>query len=114
MKIVRRDDVDRVPVEMEGVRDAYRQLLIGQRDGTPTMSLRVFTLEPGGYTPHHAHPFEHINLVLEGRGEIMTDAGPRPLEPGDFLLVPPNERHQFRNAGDAPFAFVCLVPREYE
>ncbi len=114
MKIVRLTDVKPAPVEMEGVRGAYKQLLIGQRDGTPTMSLRIFTLEPGGYTPHHAHPFEHINYVLAGRGEILSAEGPRPLAAGDFVLVPPDERHQFRNAGDGPFAFVCLVPRAYE
>lgn len=114
MKIVRQIDVARAPVEMDGVRGAFKQVLIGRSDGTPTMSLRVFTLEPGGFTPHHAHPFEHINYVLEGRGEILSDAGPRPLAAGDFVLVLPDERHQFRNVGNAPFAFVCLVPRAYE
>ena len=114
MKIVRLTDVERAPVEMEGVHGAFKQILIGKRDGTPTMSLRVFTLEPRGYTPHHAHPFEHINYVLDGRGEILSADGPRLLAAGDFVLVPPDERHQFRNVGDGPFAFVCLVPKAYE
>jgi len=25
--------------------------------------------------------------------------------------VPAGEMHQFRNSGDAPFVFMCLVPR---
>ncbi len=114
MKIARLRDVPQTPVTMEGASGAFKQVPIGARDGSPTMSLRVFTIAPGGHTPHHAHPFEHINYMMAGRGELLTDAGPRPVAAGDFILVLPNERHQYRNPGEEPLVFACLVPAAYE
>jgi len=29
---------------------------------------------------------------------------------GDVVYVPPNEIHQFKNAGDEPFGFICVIP----
>ncbi len=114
MKIIRLDQVPSAPVEMEGARGASKQVVIGAADGSPTMSLRVFTVEPGGHTPHHAHAFEHINYIVSGRGELMSEDEPRPIAQGDYVLVTPGERHQYRNTGDEPLVFVCLVPKAYE
>ncbi len=78
-----------------------KQVPVGLADGTPTMSLRVFTLEPGGYTPYHSHPWEHINYILDGRG-VMVDADGKelPIKAGDYALVLPDEMHQFRNTAN--------------
>ena len=114
MKIVPHwTDIPAAPVTMEGARDAMKRLVIGPADGAPAFALRVFTLAPGGFTPFHRHPFEHENVILEGRGVLRTEAGDVPLAPGAMVLVRPDELHQFRNAGDAPFSFVCLVPNAY-
>ena len=80
----------------------------------PNFSFRVFTLEPGGHTPHHSHESEHLNYILEGSGELMDDDAPRAIRQGDFILVKPNERHQYRNTGDRPLVFLCAVPKDYE
>jgi quercetin dioxygenase-like cupin family protein len=102
-------------VDMEGVRGAEKQLVLGDADGVPAYAVRVFTLEPGGYTPRHAHASEHLNYVISGRGELVDpDGEPRELATGDFAFVRPHELHQFRNAGDEPFVFICAVPKEYE
>lgn len=114
MQIIKLKDVPSQPVAMEGVVGATRQVPVGIAEGTPTMSARVFTLEPGGHTPHHTHPFEHLNYVIAGRGEMQSEEGSRPIETGDFILVQPNERHQYRNPHDAPLVFICLVPKKYE
>ncbi len=110
--------LDQVPaqvVEMEGVLGASRQLVLGSPDGVPNFSFRVFTLEPGGHTPRHTHETEHLNLVISGRGVLVDPEGEeRALEEGDFAFVAPGELHQFRNAGDEPFRFLCAVPKEYE
>ena len=38
-----------------------------------------------------------------------------PVAAGDFAVVLPNERHQFRNTSDnEPFVIICAVPNEYE
>jgi len=115
MIIRRLDEVPAEAVDMEGVQGAAKQLVLGDADGVPAYSVRVFTLESGGFTPRHAHASEHLNYVISGRGELVDpDGTPRPLAAGDFAYVPPHEQHQFRNAGDAPFVFICAVPKEYE
>lgn len=114
MKIKRLEDCPAVTVTMAGVQGASKQVPIGTADGTPTFSVRVFTLAPGGHTPHHAHAAEHVNYVLEGEGEILTDAGPRRIAQGDYLLIQPQERHQYRNPSNARLVFMCMVPKDYE
>jgi quercetin dioxygenase-like cupin family protein len=116
MKVVKHwTDIEATPVDMEGVKNAVKRLVLGPADGTPQMALRVFTLAPGGYTPYHQHPFEHMNVVLEGRGMLRQADGERPmaLAPGAMALVAPDEMHQFKNTGDTDFSFVCLVPNSY-
>ncbi|MFC1572189.1 hypothetical protein ACFL6M_01195 [Candidatus Eisenbacteria bacterium] len=51
MKITRLPDVAKSRVEMEGVVGAQRQIPLDKADGMPTVSLRVFTVDPGGHTP---------------------------------------------------------------
>jgi len=116
MKVVSHwTDIEASPVDMEGARDALKRLVLGPADGTPLMALRVFTLAPGGYTPYHSHPYEHMNVVLEGRGALRVADSEQPvaLTPGAMALVPPDEMHQFRNTGDSDFSIVCLVPNDY-
>ena len=115
MKIISLTEVEKKEVHMEGAVGASRQLPIGQSDGTPNFSLRVFTVEVGGHTPYHQHPYEHVNYVIEGVGCLVNEAGEeRPLVAGDFALVDPDEKHQYRNKGDQPFKMICGVPKEFE
>lgn len=116
MKITSLDKVEKVRVDMEGAKNAYRQVPVSKADGAPTFSFRVFTIEPGGHTPFHAHPFEHVNYIIGGRGAVATEGGgERPIAEGDFVLVLPNEVHQYRNkAEDRPLVLICAVPKEYE
>jgi quercetin dioxygenase-like cupin family protein len=116
MKITSLDKAEKVPVTMEGAKNAFRQVPISKADGAPTFSFRVFTIEPGGYTPFHRHPFEHVNYVIRGWGAVATEGGDeRPIGEGDFVLVLPDEVHQYRNkAEDSPLVLICAVPKEYE
>jgi quercetin dioxygenase-like cupin family protein len=115
MRIKKLNDVPEQTVQMEGVQGAVKQLVMGQADGVPNFSIRVFTLEPGGYTPFHSHASEHLNYIISGRGELRdADGSGHPLEKGDFAFVRPDEKHQFRNAGKEPFVFICAVPKQYE
>ena len=115
MIIRKLDDVDAAPVQMDGVKGAMRQLVLGTEDGVPNFSIRVFTLEPGGHTPCHSHASEHLNYVISGQGALMdADGNAHPLAAGEFAFVQPDETHQFRNTGDEPFVFICAVPKEYE
>lgn len=37
-----------------------------------------------------------------------------PLKAGDFALVNPAEKYQYRKKGDVPFKIICGVPKEFE
>lgn len=116
MKIVTLPDVPATPMNMDGAKGATKQVPLGVGDGAPNFSLRVFTLEAGGHTPYHSHPWEHENYILQGTGVIRTEDGSeRPIKAGDFCLILPGEEHQFRNSSDGEeLRFVCLVPKERE
>ncbi len=115
MKVIAIDKVEKNKVQMEGASGAWRQLPLGSMDGTPVYSYRVFTVEPGGYTPYHQHPYEHMNYIIEGKGALVNDKGEEtPLKAGDFALVNPDEKHQYRNKGDQPFKMICGVPKNFE
>lgn len=114
MKITNLEQCDSAAVAMAGAVGATRQVPIGKADGAPNFSIRVFTLEPGGHTPHHIHESEHLNYIIEGCGEVMDGDSPRPVKKGDFVLVTPHEKHQYRNTGHTPLVFMCMVPSQYE
>ncbi|MDD4227293.1 MAG: cupin domain-containing protein [Mariniphaga sp.] len=115
MKIVSLDQVEKNVVNMEGATGAWKQIPLGSKDNAPVYAYRVFTVEPGGNTPFHSHPYEHMNYVIDGRGVLVNKNGEEtPIQTGDFALVDPNEKHQYRNTGDKPFIMICGVPKEFE
>ncbi len=115
MKIIALNEVEKNEVHMDGASRAWKQMPLSSRDGAPVYSYRVFTVEPGGYTPYHQHPYEHMNYIIEGEGALVNEAGEEtPLKAGDFALVDPDEKHQYRNKGDKPFKMICGVPKEFE
>ena len=115
MKIISLEKVGRSKVEMEGAQSAWKQVPLSAADGAPVYACRVFTLEPGGYTPYHSHNYEHMNYIIEGEGALVNENGEeRPLSAGDFALVNPNEKHQYRNKGNHVFRMICGVPKEFE
>ena len=102
---------------MDGATGVCKQLPLSAADGSPLFSFRVSTIEPGGHTPFHAHPFEHLNYVIEGSGVLVQESGRGlALHKGACALVCfPHEKHQYRNSsGSDPFIMICAVPKQYE
>jgi quercetin dioxygenase-like cupin family protein len=116
MKVVSLDQITRAEVDMEGAKDVCKQIPLGRNEGSPAYSFRVFTIDPSGHTPYHRHPYEHLNYVIEGRGTLVEESGDeREIRKGDFALVLPDEKHQYRNASkDEPLVMICAVPKEFE
>lgn len=116
MIIRKLDEVSKTAVEMDGTKGIAKQMVLGSADGVPNFSFRVFTLEPGGHSPHHSHEVEHLNIILAGEGCLMDESGQaNALTKGDFAFVAPHDVHQFRNTSEMEdFVFVCAVPKEYE
>jgi len=103
------EDVEAIAVEA-GASGVRIQWLLDEASGAPTFSMRRFEIDPGGYTPLHAHPWEHEVYILSGRGVVTAGEDEVALAPDDAVLVAPDERHQFRAADDEPLALLCLVP----
>ena len=56
-----------------------------------------------------------MTYVTSGSGALVNEAGVEtPLKAGDFALVNPSEKHQYRNKGDQPFKMICGVPKKFE
>jgi quercetin dioxygenase-like cupin family protein len=107
--------VEKIIPQMEGAKDIYKQVPLSKKDGAPSFSFRVFTIEPGGNTPFHEHPYEHMNYVIKGTGLLVTQNGEDPAKTGDFAMVMPGEKHQYKNASDSDdFVMICAVPKEFE
>ena len=115
MKIISLDEVKKDKVNMEGAEGAWKQVPLSREDGAPVYSYRVFTVVPGGHTPYHQHPYEHMNYIIDGVGALVNEKGEeQPIKAGDFALVMPDEKHQYRNKGDRPLKLICGVPKEFE
>jgi quercetin dioxygenase-like cupin family protein len=98
-------------VEMEGCRGVQIQwLLAAEECGAPNFAMRRFIVEPGGHTPLHTHDWEHEVYIVRGCGEITHGDEVSDFAADTALLVEPGEEHQFRNTGDEPLEFLCLVP----
>lgn len=89
------------------------RVVIGKADGAENFCMRVFELGKGGYTPKHAHEWEHEIFFHQGEGEVFGEGGFVPVKAGDVAFIPGNEEHQIRNVGDDDLVFVCLIPQGY-
>lgn len=95
----------------ETAKGASINWLIGPREGALHFAIRYIEVEPGGQTSLDDHEHEHGVMVLRGKGEVLMGQEEVEVGFGDILFVPGNERHQFRNAGDEPSGFLCVIPR---
>ena len=91
--------------------DVKVRWLLGPESGAPNFHMRQFHVAPGGHTPRHSHAWEHECYILSGKGKAFSgEGGDRPVQPGDVLLIPGGEEHQFLNDGDEELVFLCMIP----
>ena len=115
MYVIGLDEVKKTVPAMEGAKSVHKQIPLSRKDGVPTFSFRVFTIAPGGHTPFHWHKFEHMNYVIKGEGILAAEDREHTLKQGNFALVLPGEKHQFKNSSARQdLVIICAVPREYE
>lgn len=112
MKINKNDDVKQIDVQMDGVKDVKKRVLIGPEDNSQNIIMRLFTVAPGGHTPHHSHDFEHVVKIEKGRGIAVSEEGETEVSVGNSLFVEPNEIHQFKNPFEEDFEFLCIIPNK--
>jgi quercetin dioxygenase-like cupin family protein len=111
MKITPYEGLEPKPVDDPAASGVTMRIAVGPQDGAPHFVMRVFTVEPGGHSPRHSHPYEHEAFVYAGNGEIFHEGKTFPVGPGHVAYIPPGTLHQFLNTGRDPLVFVCVVPR---
>jgi len=106
------NNLDGVTIQSDLVQGVHMKVLVGPQDGWSDHVMRVFDVEVGGHTPHHQHPWPHINYIIAGTGDLMIDGVHHTITAGSYGYVPQDTIHQFKNVGDEPLRFICIVPKE--
>jgi quercetin dioxygenase-like cupin family protein len=58
---------------------------------------------------------ESWSLTMAGEGVLVADDGQREIREGDFALILPGEKHQYRNSSESQnLVLICAVPTEHE
>ena len=94
----------------KGVKDVKLRWLVSKKDGAENFAMRLFEIQPDGYTPLHQHDWEHEVFILEGDGITKNKTNEDPFTQGDVFFVSPMEWHQFVNTGKNVLKFLCLIP----
>ncbi|WP_457031561.1 cupin domain-containing protein [Kitasatospora sp. P5_F3] len=95
----------RGPAEVHGVHGAAgltRWACLARRPGLlgGWEAVEWASLPPGGVSGEHLHTrTEEAYVLLTGRGEIILDGRPQPVEAGDVVLTGLGTTHGLRNAG---------------
>ncbi len=58
--------------------------------------------------PRHSHPLFEVNLLLAGSQEMIVGGKRYVQQPGDFLLLRPEDVHESRALGTEPMTYYCL------
>ena len=85
------------------------QVLISAEEG-PHFAMRRFVMQPGGGMPNHTNLVEHEQFVLNGHAEICIGEEVFEVRKGDVVFIPAEIPHWYKNIGQEPFEFLCLVP----
>jgi quercetin dioxygenase-like cupin family protein len=109
MRVKHADDVEASDVATG--KDTRIQVLISAQEG-PNFALRRFTMQPGGGIPRHTNTLEHEQYVLRGRARIEIGSQTFEVGVGDVVFIPEGEVHSYRNLGEGPFEFLCVIPNK--
>ena len=110
MKVIHYTEVESQAYPGNVAKGAMGRVVIGQADGASNFCMRVFELEPGGFSADHDHDFEHEVFVHAGKGVVMKEGKPVEVGPGSVIFIPGGERHQLKNIGEEKLVFACLIP----
>jgi len=111
MKIVSHySDTDSQLFDGDVVKGVTGRVVIGKNDGAPHFCMRIFTINPGGFTPRHSHEWEHEILIHSGSGQVLQEGTWQDISSGSIIFIPGNEEHQLRNNSDSDLTFACLIP----
>ncbi|MCX7912611.1 MAG: cupin domain-containing protein [Dehalococcoidales bacterium] len=109
MIITHPDDVTAVEVQDEIVMKGpvSRKILVNDKD-TAGFGVALVTFGPGARLNLHAHKFEQILYVTEGKGIIATRFRQYTVTPGTVVYIPPGEIHWHGATEDSSFSHIAI------
>lgn len=107
---VNEDDIDWKAYDEEG--HEFRRKELANAVDAEQLGASLYELPPGDRSwPYHYHTAnEEAMFVLDGTGMVRLDGEERPLESGDFVVFPADERggHQVVNDSDEPLRYLVV------
>jgi quercetin dioxygenase-like cupin family protein len=112
MIVADKNNCEAKKVSAPGFEGAAMQALVGPEQGWKGHVMRLVSLEKGGHTSRHSHPWPHINYFAKGEGTLFLDGKEYPVQAGSYAYIPANKEHQFLNSDKEQLEFICIVPEE--
>ncbi|MFO7677813.1 MAG: cupin domain-containing protein [Thermoplasmatota archaeon] len=110
MKHIHYSNVGLETLKETGIKDVKIRWLISEKDGANNFAMRLFEIQPNGYTPLHQHDWEHEVFIVEGNGVANDNTKEIPFRQGDVFFIPSLQWHQFKNTGNTTLKVLCLIP----
>ncbi|MCJ7691541.1 MAG: cupin domain-containing protein, partial [Clostridiaceae bacterium] len=88
MIVSNKNQISEIQLQGEGIKDAFKKVLISPNEGWEGNVMRVFKIKSGGNTPKHEHPWFHVNYILKGKGILYLDGTNYEIKEGSFAYVP--------------------------
>lgn len=86
--------------------------LISAAEGGYRVTVRRVVIPPSdgqrARSPHQHEGCEEVIAILEGNGELVTEAGTEPVGPGDVVVISPGDSHFTRNVGPGDLVSLCF------
>jgi mannose-6-phosphate isomerase-like protein (cupin superfamily) len=81
---------------------------------TDDMLAGVMHYKNGAASPYHLHKnCEHFYFIIDGKAQVETEQGIRPVGPGDMIFIPAEEKHRLR-ALEPLFYFEWQAPNRFK
>ncbi|MES1167962.1 MAG: cupin domain-containing protein, partial [Oleiharenicola lentus] len=110
------EDLDSPKRKFRGSSKGLSEALGALRNKPTGLGGHPFDLElgkvPPGFSccPYHSHSSQwEFYIVVEGTGTVRTAEGVQPVGPGDVVLHPPGEAHQFTNTGTTDLQYFLIA-----
>ena len=87
-------------------REVTRQVLLPE---SKEYVVNIINFGKGVRNKFHAHEYEQILIVTEGKGVVASESEEKVVTVGDIVLIPAGEKHWHGSAGDSDFSHVFVI-----
>lgn len=107
---IRQADLPFRPVDGDG---AHGLSLARLYQNPEHFTFQLAQIDPGGISKRHQHPWEQVNWVVAGQGQVEAgdadDGDVIPFRTGDCLIIPGGVAHAIANTSDVPLLLVATL-----